>query len=370
MAVRFDKGPHLLAEDIVIGSIFEIHGASNFHSVGKQEGGSPHRSVRTPLPPEGRAQDARDRNQPAAWPCAPPLPIQPPQPRRGCRRQKPGGGPGGLRSRKTTCPYRSCVPRKIPASRTLRTYSAASGGSCRNRCSAGNRDGRPGTSSRIPAQPGLVGAVAAWVAPYARKAAFWGADRFRCSCKPPENGDAAVAEVAPTGHEAGLGSQHLALAAVVTKLTHCLDHVVEAPDMRLTEQAAMGVDRKAATQLNLAIGDEFGMSAWFAIPHRFQLQQDDIGKAIVDLQEIHVLALDASHIESARGGIAKADLEGIGPRRDVVGGIGVAFRGTGNADGHMGHIPGPIHSRYDNRAGPIGFKAAIVKAEGLGYPAR
>src|SRR3546814_7309770 len=36
----------------------------------------------------------------------------------------------------------------------------------------------------------------------------------------------------------------------------------------------------------------------------------------------------------------------------------------------MRHIPGPIHSRYDNRASPIGFKAAIVKAEGLGYLAR
>src|SRR3546814_468943 len=173
-----------------------------------------------------------------------------------------------------------------------------------------------------------------------------------------------------TGHKAGLGSQHLALAAVVTKLANCLDHVVESPDMRLTEQAAMGVDRIAATQLNLAIGYEFRLCTRFAIAHRFQLQQNDIGKAVVNLQEIHVLALDARHVESARGSIAEANLEGIGPRGDVVGGIGVAFRGTGDADGHMRHIPGPIHSRYDNRAGPIGFKAAIVTAVGLGYPAR
>src|SRR3546814_1689080 len=77
----------------------------------------------------------------------------------------------------------------------------------------------------------------------------------------------------------------------------------------------MGVDRIAATQLNLAIGYEFGLCSRFAIPHRFQLQQNDIGKAVVDLQEIHVLALDARHVESARGSIAEANLEGIGPRR-------------------------------------------------------
>src|SRR3546814_19935740 len=97
--------------------------------------------------------------------------------------------------------------------------------------------------------------------------------------------------------------------------------------------------------------------------------QNDIGKAVVDLQEIHVLALDARHVESARGSIAEANLEGIGPRGDVVGGIGVAFRGTGDADGHMRHIPGPTHSRYYNRAGPIGLKPAIVKQDGPGYPA-
>src|SRR3546814_5956878 len=125
---------------------------------------------------------------------------------------------------------------KIPARRTLRTYSAAGGGSSRNHCSAGNRDCRPGTASRIPAQPGLAGEVAVWAAQPARRAAFWEADRSRCSCKPPENGNASIAKVTPAGHKTSLGSQHLALAAVVTKLAHCLDHVVESPDMRLTEQ--------------------------------------------------------------------------------------------------------------------------------------
>src|SRR3546814_10316727 len=83
---------------------------------------------------------------------------------------------------------------KIPARRTLRTYSAAGGGSSRNHCSAGNRDCRPGTASRIPAQPGLAGEVAVWAAQPARRAAFWEADRSRCSCKPPENGNASRSE--------------------------------------------------------------------------------------------------------------------------------------------------------------------------------
>src|SRR3546814_542048 len=95
MAMRFDESPHLLAEDIVFGPVIKIHNASNFHAGGKQEGGSPHRSVRTPLPPEDRAPGARDRNQSGAWPCARPLPIPPPPPRREFRRQKPGGGLGG-----------------------------------------------------------------------------------------------------------------------------------------------------------------------------------------------------------------------------------------------------------------------------------
>src|SRR3546814_7112470 len=64
----FDESPHLLAEDIVFGPVIKIHDASNFHAGGKQEGGSPHRSIRIPLPPEGRALGARDRNQSGAWP--------------------------------------------------------------------------------------------------------------------------------------------------------------------------------------------------------------------------------------------------------------------------------------------------------------
>src|SRR3546814_20636350 len=81
-------------------------------------------------------------------------------------------------------------------------------------------------------------------------AAFWEADRSRCSCKPPENGNAPIAKVTPAGHKTSLGSQHLAPAAVGTKLAHCPNHVVASPDMRLTEQAARGVSRIASTQQN------------------------------------------------------------------------------------------------------------------------
>src|SRR3546814_6816490 len=124
-----------------------------------------------------------------------------------------------------------------------------------------------------------------------------------CALPISENGNASIAKVTPAGHKTSLGSQHLALAAVVTKLAHCLDHVVESPDMRLTEKAAMGVDRIAATQLNLAIGYEFGLCSRFAIPYRFQLKQNDIGKAVVDIQEINVLALEARNVEREWGNI-------------------------------------------------------------------
>src|SRR3546814_16240966 len=80
MAMRFDESPHLLAEDIVFGRVIKINNASNFHAGGKQEGGSTPRSVRTPLPPEDRAQGARDRNQSGTLPRARPLPLPPPPP--------------------------------------------------------------------------------------------------------------------------------------------------------------------------------------------------------------------------------------------------------------------------------------------------
>src|SRR3546814_5627140 len=98
MAVRYDESPHLLAEDHVLGPRIKIHDASNVHAGGIQEGGSPHRSIRIPLPPEGRALGARDRNQSGACPCVRLLPIPPPPPRREFRRPKPGGGPGDRKS--------------------------------------------------------------------------------------------------------------------------------------------------------------------------------------------------------------------------------------------------------------------------------
>src|SRR3546814_20748100 len=82
MAVRFDESPHLLAEDIVFGPVLKLHDASNFHAGGNQEGGSPNRSTRIPLPPHGRALGARDRNQSGPWTCVRLLPIPLPPPNR------------------------------------------------------------------------------------------------------------------------------------------------------------------------------------------------------------------------------------------------------------------------------------------------
>ena len=53
--------------------------------------------------------------------------------------------------------------------------------------------------------------------------------------------------------------------------------------MRFAEQAAMGVDRKASTQLDLATGDELGLTAGLAVAECLKLQQHDISEAVVDL---------------------------------------------------------------------------------------
>src|SRR3546814_12728725 len=95
-----------------------------------------------------------------------------------------------------------------------------------------------------------------------------------------------------------------------------------------------------------------------------------MGETIVALEEVHAFARSPPHTEGARGGIAEADLEGVGAGRDVVGGIGMAFGRAGDADGHMRHVFGTVHAREDDSTGAIGLEAAIVEAKRLRYPAR
>ena len=159
------------------------------------------------------------------------------------RRQKRGAAPDGSRSRKKACPCRCWVPRNSLASRIVHTCSEAGGERCRNFRNAGNRVDRPGTASRTPVRSGPAAAAAAWPALPARRAAPWEAHHARRSCKPPEDRDAAIAKVSPACHKAGLGSDHLTLAAVMAQLSYCFHNMVETPDMRLAKQAAMGVDR-------------------------------------------------------------------------------------------------------------------------------
>ena len=156
----------------------------------------------------------------------------------------------------------------------------------------------------------------------------------------------------------------------MAQLTHRLDDMVQSPNMGLAQQAAMGVDGIAPAQLDLAIRDELCLSTWFAIAQGLQLQENHVGEAVVDLQKIHVFAIDPRHFERARRGVAQADLEGVGTRRDIVGGVRMPFSRTGDAHGNMRHVPGAVHSRNHDCAGPVSLQTAIVEAKGFGYPAR
>src|SRR3546814_14370451 len=90
-------------------------------------------------------------------------------------------------------------------------------------------------------RPGPAVAAAAWAGLRLQRGP-WGGD-LRSSVEPPQDGDAAVAQIAPPGDQPGPGAFNLAFAAIVAQLADRLDYVVEPPDVGFAEQAAMGVER-------------------------------------------------------------------------------------------------------------------------------
>ena len=80
--------------------------------------------------------------------------------------------------------------------------------------------------------------------------------------------------------------------------------MVEAPNVRFAEQAAMRVEWKLAVELDLPVFHEINRAARLEVTHRFKLQQHDIAEAIVNLQKIHILRRHAGHAEGLGGRIA------------------------------------------------------------------
>src|SRR3546814_6821229 len=138
----------------------------------------------------------------------------------------------------------------------------------------------PDSGPRTPVRPGPAVAAAAWAGLRLQRGP-WGGD-LRSSVEPPQDGDAAVAQIAPPGDQPGPGAFNLAFAAIVAQLADRLDYVVEPPDVGFAEQAAMGVERIVPAKLDLTVLYKIERAARFAIAHRFELEQNDkIGRAHV-----------------------------------------------------------------------------------------
>src|SRR3546814_18592825 len=98
-----------------------------------------------------------------------------------------------------------------------------------------------------------------------------------------------------------------------SQLADRLDYVVEPPDVGFAEQAAMGVERIVPAKLDLTVLDKIERAARFAIAHRFELEQNDIGETVINLEKIHVDARYSCHFESLGGGIGQGTSEQVGP---------------------------------------------------------
>ena len=72
----------------------------------------------------------------------------------------------------------------------------------------------------------------------------------------PEDGNAAVAEIAPTGHDANFGILDLPRAGLAAQLPYRFHDVTEPEQMALRQQPAMRVDRQPAAEFDAAIFDE------------------------------------------------------------------------------------------------------------------
>src|SRR3546814_18490036 len=81
----------------------------------------------------------------------------------------------------------------------------------------------------------------------------------------------------------------------------------------------MGVERIVPAKLDLTVLDKIERAARFAIAHRFELEQNDIGETVINLEKIHVAARYSGHFESLGGGIGQADSERVGPGWNIVG---------------------------------------------------
>ena len=77
-------------------------------------------------------------------------------------------------------------------------------------------------------------------------------------------------------------------SGVAAQLAYRLDDVVHPPHMALRQQPSVRVGRTRAAEPEAAVAYELPGLTARAQTERFELQQDHVREAVVDLEEIHV----------------------------------------------------------------------------------
>ena len=156
----------------------------------------------------------------------------------------------------------------------------------------------------------------------------------------------------------------------MTQLTHGFDDVIHPPHMSLRKQTAVGVDGLGATEPDVALAHIFACFSASAEAKGFELQQNDVREAVVDLQEVHVLHFDTRHLIRAWRGKTQPHLKRVGSIRDVVSRVGMAFGAAEIKHTWMTQVFRVFTRRYDDRCCAIGFDATVELAHRLRDPRR
>ena len=111
------------------------------------------------------------------------------------------------------------------------------------------------------------------------------------------------------------GIRHLPGTGLVTELSHRFGQMTDPADMGVRKKSAVRVYRQCSTKLNPPVLDKRSTFALFAKSVVLQSDENNGGKAIIDLGNIHVGRRDSGHFEGL-------------PRCPACGGFGHAAAGN------------------------------------------
>ena len=130
---------------------------------------------------------------------------------------------------------------------------------------------------------------------------------------PAHDGNSTVTEVTIACDQPDFCVLDLSPASIAAQLAHQFDDVVQAPDMRLRQQATVGVGGERSVKSQTATLDERSTLTLFTKTEILKLTDDRISEAVVNLGNINVGMGYTSHLESALCGLGNAKACDVGP---------------------------------------------------------